>query len=194
MRFAALFFSFHTWMPLLAQMPQLPAAPPLPHKALPEMRDVPPPPVWWLPWVIGLLTLLLLGLIIWLILRPKPAAHIPARQPLSSTLRALSDLRSRVTSIPPSEMSHRISLILRRYLTERYAVPATARTTAEIFSHLRQFQAGVPVPRAEGAWKERFAPVARLCDDMSFMPAPRTVDESMALVDLAIARVEEERV
>ncbi|MBL9129714.1 MAG: DUF4381 family protein [Verrucomicrobiaceae bacterium] len=175
-------------------MPQLPGAPPLPHKSLPPMREVPPPPVWWLPWLIGVLVLGLLGFILWLMLRPKAAVVIPPRQPISSALRALNDLRSRVQSIPPHEMSHRVSLILRRYLGERYAVPATARTTEEIFSHLRQFEPGVPVPRAEGAWKERFAPVARLCDDMSFMPAPRTTEESLMLVDLAARRVEEERI
>ncbi len=178
---------------VLAQMPALPGAPPLPHTALPPVRDVPQPPVWWMPWAIGLVILALLGVVVWLLLRPKAASVIPPRQPVSSALRALTDLRSRLQTIPPTDMSHRVSLVLRRYLSERYAVPATVRTTGEIFSNLRDFGPGVPIPRAAGAWKERFAPVARLCDDISFMPAPRTQDESAALIDLAIQRVEEER-
>lgn len=193
MRHRAFVFILMSAAGALAQMPSLPGAPPLPHKALPETRDVPPPPVWWLPWTIGVLVALMLGVIVWLLLRPKAVTIIPPRQPISSALRALADLRSRLQTIPPSEISHRVSLILRRYLSERYAVPATVRTTNEIFSSLRHFDAGVPIPRAEGVWKERFAPVARLCDDMSFMPAPRTHEESAALVDLAMARVEEER-
>ena len=177
----------------LAQMPTLPGAPPLPHTALPEVRDVPAPLAWWIPWAIGVLMTLLIGVIVWLLLRPKAATVMPPRRPVASALRALNDLRSRLQSIPPTDMSHRVSLVLRRYLSERYAVPATVRTTGEIFSNLRDFGAGVPIPRAAGAWKERFAPVARLCDDISFMPAPRTQEESAALIDLAIQRVEEER-
>lgn len=179
---------------VLAQMPQLPAAPPLPHKELPDVRDVPIPMPWWLPWAITAVALILVGIIVWLLLRPKPLAAIPPRQPISSALRALADLRARVSTIPPQEMSHRVSIVLRRYLSERYAVSATARTTAEIFSDLRAFDPGVPIPRAHGVWKERFAPVARLCDDISFMPAPRTAEESTTLVDLAITRIEEEKV
>lgn len=178
---------------LLAQLPQMPAAPALPHPNLPEARQIASPPEWWVPWAVGGLVLLLLGLIVWLMLRPKPAAHIPPRQPLSSCLRALNDLRGRAAFVPPAETSHRVSQILRRYLGERYAVPAISRTTPEIFSGLRQFEPGVPVPRAEGIWKERFAPVARWCDDLSFMPVPGTAEAALALIDQTIAKVEEER-
>lgn len=178
---------------VLAQMPQLPVAPGLPHPDLPDAREVASPVAWWVPWAIGGLVLILLGFIVWLMLRPKPAAHIPPRQPLSSCLRALNELRSRVAFVPPAETSHRVSQVLRRYLSERYAVPAISRTTPEIFSGLRQFDPGVPVPRAEGVWKERFAPVAQWCDDLSFMPVPATPEAALALIDQTIAKVEEER-
>ena len=51
----------------------------------------------------------------------------------------------------------------------------------------------VPIPRAQGLWRERFEPVARLCDDISFMPAPRTAEESVTLIDQALARLQEEK-
>jgi|688.fasta_scaffold14807_2 hypothetical protein len=178
---------------MLAQMPQLPAAPALPHPDLPGAREVVSPPAWWMPWAMGLLILVFLAIIIWLLLRPKPAAHIPPRQPLSSCLRSLNELRGRVAFVPPAETSHRVSQILRRYLSERYSVPAISRTTPEIFSGLRHFEPGVPVPRAEGAWKERFATVAQWCDDLSFMPVPATAEAALALIDQTIAKVEEER-
>lgn len=60
---------------LMAQMPSSPSAPPLPHTALPEARHVPPPPVWWLPWAIGLLVIVLLALIIWLLIKPSCYRH-----------------------------------------------------------------------------------------------------------------------
>ena len=178
---------------VLAQMPQLPAAPALPHPKLPDALEVASPPAWWVAWSIGGLIMLFLGLIVWLLLRPKPAAHIPPRQPISSCLRALNELRGRVDFVPPAETSHRVSQILRRYLSERYAVPAIARTTPEIFNDLRQFHPGVPIPRAQGVWKERFAPVAQWCDDLSFMPVPATAQAALALIDQTIAKVEEER-
>jgi hypothetical protein len=177
---------------VLAQMPQLPAAPALPHPKLPDAREIASPPAWWVAWGIGGLIVIFLGIIVWLLLRPKPAAHIPPRQPLSSCLRALKELRGRVEIVPPAETSHRVSQILRRYLGERYAVPAIARTTPEIFSGLRQFEPGVPIPRAEGVWKERFVSVAKWCDELSFMPEPATPQAALALIDQTIAKVEEE--
>lgn len=172
---------------------QFPAAPPLPHPALPEPEEVALPPPWWIYWAGGALLLALVGLVVWLLLRPKPVPATPTRQPLSSAMRALNDLRVRLESIPPPEMSHRVSQVLRRYLLERYAVPAMARTTREIFEGTQERVPGVPVPRAQGLWRERFEPVANLCDAMSFMPAPRTPAEAAALIDQALERLQEER-
>jgi hypothetical protein len=179
----------------MAQMPgQFQPPPPLPHPKLPLGPDVAAPIPWWLLWCIGAVVILLMGLLVWLLLRPKPLAVVPPRQPLTSTLRALAELKARAASLPPAEVSHRVSSILRRYLQDRYAVKTVSRTTPEIFSGLRHFEPGVPIPRAEGVWKERFAPVAQLCDDLSFMPVPHSSQEAITLIENAISRVEEERV
>lgn len=172
---------------------QFPGAPPLPHPELPPPDSVPVPPPWWIYWAAGLLLALLVGLVIWLLVRPKPVPMAPQRQPLPAALRSLTDLKSRADSIPPQDMSHRVSQILRRYLQERYSVPAPARTTREIFDGAQERPTGVPIPRAQGLWRERFESVARLCDDISFMPAPRTAEESVSLIDQAIGRLQEER-
>lgn len=175
---------------LLAQF-QGPA--PMPHPELPPPDSVQLPPPWWIPWAALLVLVLLLSLIIWLLIRPKEMPAAPLRQPWSSAFRALSELRTRIPSIPPQEMSHRISQILRRYLQERYAVPAPARTTHEIFDGKMERQTGMPVPRSQGVWRERFEPVAHLCDEISFMPALRTQEESTLLIDQALARMQEEK-
>ena len=172
---------------------QFPGPAPLPFPQLPNPAEVSLPPPWWLPWAMVLVLLLLIALIVWLLLRPKPLPAAPLRQPWSSAFRALNDLRSRIQAIPPQDVSHRVSLILRRYLLERYAVPAPARTTHEIFDGKPDRTPGVPVPRAQGLWRERFEPVAHLCDDISFMPAPRTQEESTTLIDQAIASMQEEK-
>ena len=114
---------------LLAQAPA-PVPPPLPHPTLPLPENVPLPPPWWIGWAVGLLLVLLIALVIWLLLRPKHVPVAPLRQPWTSAFRALNDLRARMESIPPQDMSHRVSQILRRYLMERYSVPAPARTTS----------------------------------------------------------------
>jgi len=166
---------------------------PLPHPDLPPPDSVELPPPWWIPWVALLLLGVLTALIVWLLIRPKQAMPTPQRQPWSSAFRALSDLRARIQSIPPQDMSHRISQILRRYLQERYAVPAPARTTREIFDGQMDRVPGAPIPRAQGLWRERFEPVAQLCDSISFMPALRTEEESTMLIDQALARMQEEK-
>ncbi|WP_395751406.1 DUF4381 family protein [Prosthecobacter sp.] len=173
---------------------QFPGVPPLPHPELPPPDTVDLPPAWWIFWAVILVVLLLIVLIVWLLLRPKQPPPLPQRQPWTSAFRSLNDLRTRIQSIPPQEMSHRISNILRRYLQERYAVPAPARTTREIFDVHTERRPGAPIPRAQGLWLERFEPVAHLCDDISFMPAPRTIEESTMLIDQALARMQEEKV
>lgn len=172
---------------------QFPGAPPLPHPDLPPPDEIHLPLPWWVPWAAVLFLLLLVGLVVWLLIRPKDVPPAPPRQPWSSALRALNDLRARIATIPPQEMSHRVSQVLRRYLMDRYAVPAPARTTYEIFSGTHERLPGVPIPRAHGLWRERFEPVARLCDDISFMPAPHTPEESGALIDQALACLQEEK-
>lgn len=172
---------------------QFPAAPQLPHPELPPPGNVELPPPWWILWAMGIGLALLIALVIFLLTRPKEAPSAPVRQPWSSAFRALNDLRARIQSIPPQDISHRVSQILRRYLQERYAVPAPARTTHEIFDGTPERLPGVPIPRAQGVWRERFEPVAHLCDDISFMPAPHTQEESAALIDQALARMQEEK-
>ncbi len=166
---------------------------PMPHPKLPLPDIVQLPPPWWIPWATVLLLGLLIALIVWLLIRPKEEPSTPLRQPWSSAFRALNDLRARIQSIPPQDMSHRISQILRRYLQERYAVPAPARTTRELFDGKADRLPGMPMPRSQGLWRERFEPVAQLCDDISFMPAPRTEEESTMLIDQALARMQEEK-
>ena len=174
---------------LHALLAQFPGPAPLPHPELPPPDSVELPPPWWIPWALMLLLVLLIALVVWLLIRPKQPPPTPQRQPWSSALRALNDLRTRIQSIPPQDVSHRISQILRRYLQERYSVPAPARTTREIFEDGTERKGG----RAQGLWRERFAPVAQLCDDISFMPAPRTEEESIMLIDQALARMQEEK-
>jgi hypothetical protein len=186
-----------------AQAPQAPPPQPLPH---PELPPVPAPPVeiaLWV-WIIsGLLIALLLGLILWLLLRPRPlrpASPVNARQ---IALRALRSLHSDSDSLPPPEIGHRVSVILRQYLENRYRIPAPYRTTPELFSNaatnteravatsgLLQLR---PVPTSPPpSIVSQFAPLAEFWDQLSFAPSPATPAESRSLIEIAILRIEED--
>jgi len=187
-----------------AQAPQAPPPQPLPH---PELPPVPAPPVeiaLWVWIVSGLLIALLLGLVLWLLLRPRPlrpASPVNARQ---IALRALRTLHSESDSLPPPEIGHRVSVILRQYLENRYRIPAPYRTTPELFSPtaattterpvattgLLQLR---PVPTSPPpSIVSQFAPLAEFWDQLSFAPSPATPAESRSLIELAILRIEED--
>jgi len=184
-----------------AQAPQAPPPQPLPH---PELPPVPAPPVeiaLWVWIVSSLLIALLLGLVLWLLLRPRPlrpASPVNARQ---IALRALRTLHSESDSLPPPEIGHRVSVILRQYLENRYRIPAPYRTTPELFSPAATVRpvatTGLlqlrPVPTSPPpSIVSQFAPLAEFWDQLSFAPSPATPAESRSLIELAILRIEED--
>lgn len=187
-----------------AQTPQAPPPQPLPHPALPPVPTPPAEIALWV-WVIsGILAVCLLGLIFWLLMRPRsprPVAPVNARQ---NALRALRDLASNCDTLPPTEVGHRVSVILRQYMQDRYQIPAPYRTTPELFS-LRQNQSPEPAIASTGLFElrpaptsapprvvNRFAPLAELWDQLAFAPLPATRAESRSLIEVAILRIEED--
>lgn len=186
-----------------AQAPQAPPPQPLPH---PELPAVPPTPIEVASWVwiaSALLALFLLILIVWLMLRPRPpraAAPINARHIALTALRAL---HPQADSLPPSEIGHRVSVILRQYLQDRYRIPAPYRTTPELFSPSPPERTTVastgllqlrPAPVTPPATiTKQFAPLAEFWDQLAFAPSPASPAESRSLIEVAILRIEEDR-
>ncbi|MBL9146002.1 MAG: DUF4381 family protein [Verrucomicrobiaceae bacterium] len=173
---------------VLGQMPAQ-EPPPLPHPEIPPPVDVMTPWPWWLLVLAGLLLLGLVALVLFLILANKPKAVVPVRRPLQDAVRRMKDLRGKADVLPPSEVGHGVSEILRRYYMERYSIPAPFKTTQELFP----LNADVDKNFRRRAWRERFEPLAELYDSLAYAPLPATSSEAIALVETAINKLEEER-
>lgn len=180
--------------PLLAQLaapsgqPGAPEPVPLPHPEIAPPVELP----GGLPlWVVITAALLIVGLVIlvlWLLFREKAQTPVAPRQPLKTALKALRDLRARGEELEPPEIGHRVSEILRVYFMERYSVPALFQTTPELFPKWRDAATSDRL-----VWRERFAPLSGIYDEMAFAPQPATHAQAQSLIETAITKLEEER-
>lgn len=180
--------------PLLAQLaaptgqPGAPEPVPLPHPEIAPPVELP----GGLPlWVVITSAILIAGLVIlvlWLLFREKAPAPVAPRQPLKSALKALRDLRARGEELEPPEIGHRVSEILRVYFMSRYDVPALFQTTPELFPKWRDAETS-----DRRAWRERFAPLSGIYDEMAFAPQPATHAQAQSLIETAISKLEDER-
>ncbi len=172
---------------LLAQQasPKGPPLQPLPHPELPAV-ELPPP--GWPPGLVALVALgllALLGLVIWLLMRPPAPAALPPKRPFQKALKALREIQARATSQAPDVTSAQVSAALRAYFLERYNIPAPFRTSQELF-------AGSAIP-ATSQRLQRYASLADLWDRLSFAPVPASREEAERLATQAIVHLEEDR-
>ncbi len=183
------------------QAPGAPPPQPLPH---PELPPVPQPPeglALWVWIVSSVLVLTMLALIFWQLLRARPLRPVLPANPRLETLRALRQLRTDAATQDPAETGHRVSVILRQYLQDRYRIPAPSRTTPELFGASAATPPPIsstglldlrPARTAKRAAPAVFAPLAELWDRLAFAPLPATKNEALALVESAIKRIEED--
>ena len=168
-------------------MPQGP--PPLPHPEIVQPLVVPEPVSVWL--MVGMLLLLALAVsgLVFLLFGRKPGASSAIKRPVKDAMRALKDLRSRADAIGPAEVGHQVSEILRRFHEVRYGIPATCRTSQELFPKVDM--SGEPLRRR--AWRERYEPLAAVYDALSYAPVPATTVEAVKLIDASLEKLGEER-
>jgi hypothetical protein len=112
---------------------------------LKEMRDGPRPPVptaqasWLRRWgfvlILGLTGALILGA--WLVKRRR-IAQPPPLSPAQLALRELERIERTLSDEGDAAMVHtELSHVLRRYLADRFGVPALEQTTAELLEAIR---------------------------------------------------------
>ncbi len=93
----------------------------------------------YLGWIIGAGAVLLLGLGAWAFGRrkrtPPPAAPVYVEPADTRALRELAELRQREIADDP--FYTRLDQVLRRYLEDRYGIPALERTSSEVVALLR---------------------------------------------------------
>ena len=89
----------------------------------------------WAVFLASFVGLSLIGLIIWWFKRkPKPA--LPPRLPREIALEELDWVASEIEAMDPYLFSIRVSDILRRYVTNQYALPVTRQTSVEFLTAL----------------------------------------------------------
>ena len=177
-------FAFFAQMPAPQGQDAAPPPVPLPHPEIAPPVELPGGLPLWVVISAALFILGLVVLVLWLLFKPRPSAPPPPRQPIKTALKALRELRVGAGDVPPPEIGHRVSEILRCYFMARYSVPALFRTTPELFADTAE---------SRREWRERFGPLAEIYDQIAFAPQPFTQAQAQSLIENAINRMEEER-
>jgi hypothetical protein len=149
------------------------------------------PPTFWERynvWIIAgaLVFLALIGIIVWIVTRPKPPIIILPE------IRAKQALDPLLTKSENGLLLSKVSQILRHYIAEAFSLPAGELTTTEFCSLIANH---------EGIGFELAATISeflRRCDERKFTPSPPTAPMTAAatalkLVETAQARLAELR-
>ena len=149
----------------------------------PEFLPPTPPPLPWLAWAGAAAAAAAVILVGWGIarrFRRRP-------QPIPPEQRALREL-DRLDETPPADAAAyntALSNVVRRYLAERYGLPATQRTTAEFLETVRQN--GRLADEQQAVLRE----FLERCDLAKFAPVGASAEECRATAGLARALVEQ---
>jgi Domain of unknown function (DUF4381) len=105
-----------------------------------EFHEIAPPIDYSLipPWLIfvgAFIALTLLGTLVWFVTRRSRPPQ-PPKLPRDRALEGLEQISHSVERDDPYQFSIRVSDILRRYVTEQYALPVTRQTSVEFLSAL----------------------------------------------------------
>ena len=129
----------------------------------------------WVIFVIAFAALTILGLVGWLILRRRPAP-LPPKLPRQRALEALEEIERELETLTPYRFSIRVSDILRRYVTEQFALPVTRQTSVEFLSALAKSS---PFSVADRSLLEDFL---NRCDLIKFARYNATTADSQLLL------------
>jgi len=89
----------------------------------------------WVVFVGTFFGLCLIGLLIWLWKR-KPKKEPPPKTPRQIALEQLETISAEIETANPYQFSIRVSDILRRYVTNQFALPLTRQTSIEFLTAL----------------------------------------------------------
>lgn len=150
---------------------------------LAELHDIAPPVDYSLvpTWVIFVATfvgLTLLGLLVWWIARRRRKI-LPPQLPRDRALEALERIGVEIERINPYQFSIHVSDILRRYVTEQYALPVTRQTSIEFLNSMTKKS---PFSEEEKSLLEDFL---NRCDLIKFARYDATTADSTLLLDEA---------
>ena len=140
----------------------------------------------WLIFVASFVGLCLVGLIVWLFTRRRtPAA--PPKLPREIALDELELFAGEIETMNPYQFSIRVSDILRRYVTNQYALPVTRQTSVEFLTALAKSS---PFSANEKSLLEDFL---NRCDLIKFARYDGTAADSRLLLEEATRFVKGEQ-
>jgi len=105
-----------------------------------QYHEIAPPvdysflPIWAI-FLASFVGLCLIGLIVWLLKRRRTPA-LPPKTPREIALEELERIADEIEITNPYQFSIRVSDILRRYVTNQYALPVTRQTSVEFLTAL----------------------------------------------------------
>jgi hypothetical protein len=157
---------------------------PAPLGLVQQLHEIAPPVDYSLvpPWVVFVAAfagLLLLGLIVWLLMRRRKQPQ-PPKLPRDIALEELEQIGHEIERITPYRFSIRVSDILRRYVTDQYALPVTRQTSVEFLTALAKSS---PFSEAEKSLLEDFL---NRCDLIKFARYEATASDSQLLLEEAM--------
>jgi Domain of unknown function (DUF4381) len=164
--------------------------PPQPQSSVPEIRDIAPPidvfpyPLWMVI-AAAVLALIVLGLVVWLIVRTiKRRPPPPPLTPRAQAIRELEALRSKVEKLEPYAFSIEVSDVLRRFITAQYGLHATQQTSPEFLAAISR---APEFSNEDRVLLERFL---ERCDLIKFAHIDATQADSSELLRSAIGFVQ----
>ena len=148
-----------------------------------EFHDIAPPVDYslvptWLVFVATFLALVVIGLVIWLIMRSRKRL-LPVKSPRERALEELERMQRDVERVQPYRFSIRVSDVLRRYVTEEFSLPVTRQTSVEFLTALAQSS---PFSKDEKILLEDFL---NRCDLIKFARYEATASDSRRLLEEA---------
>jgi hypothetical protein len=149
-----------------------------------EFHDIAPPVDYSLipPWVIFIavfIGLTLLGLLAWFVARKRKRPQ-PPKLPRDRALEALERIAAQIDKMNPYQFSILVSDILRRYVSEQYALPLTRQTSVEFLNKLRNTSS------FSEDEKSLLADFLNRCDLIKFARYDATTEDSRLLLEEAM--------
>jgi hypothetical protein len=140
----------------------------------------------WALFLASFVGLSLIGLIVWLRKR-KPRPALPPKLPRQIALEELDRISGEIETMNPYQFSIRVSDILRRYVTNEFALPVTRQTSVEFLTALAKSS---PFSANEKSLIEDFL---NRCDLIKFARYDATAGDSRLLLDEATRFVKGEQ-
>lgn len=185
-------FLLPVWLTLAALTPASPSPAPTGTPVPDGMRDIAPPlDVFpYPPWMVacaGILAAVLLGLLIWALvrwLRQRPPPLPP--NPALIAIRELESLAARVAEIEPYAFSFAVSDVLRTFISKaKFRLPATQQTSPEFLASIASS------PMFSENDRTLLGHFLEKCDMIKFARIHATSEDNAELVKSALAFVKE---